>query len=177
MKLHIWLNIRSEFLKLSPKLLEIQREYNSSLPIQTFFPNRVYHGLYYNPFTPSLKTPKKTINNQTSIKSLGNSLKTLWRPPLKNFPTTSKKVFITFLGDHKVAGRYLRPGFSSCRNTLHFDHQPPWYAHIPGTIYLFKVNNRSTRTMREICSKLTKKTPEWHHWCSSGVFIVNFKQI
>ena len=40
---------------------------------------------------------------------------------------------------------------------------------------MFKDNNRSTRTKSEICSKLTIKTPERHHWCRSGVFIVNFE--
>ena len=30
----------------------------------------------------------------------------------------------------------------------------------PTKIYLFKVNNRSSRKMCEICSKLTIKTPE-----------------
>ena len=30
----------------------------------------------------------------------------------------------------------------------------------PANIYLFKVNNRNTRTRCEICSKLTIKTPE-----------------
>ena len=39
-------------------------------------------------------------------------------------------------------------------------------------IYMFKVNNGNTRTMCEICSKLTIKTPE-----RSDVFIVNFEQI
>ena len=29
-------------------------------------------------------------------------------------------------------------------------------------IYLFKFNNGNTRTMCEICSKLTIKTPKWH---------------
>ena len=29
-----------------------------------------------------------------------------------------------------------------------------------GGIYLFKVNNRNTRTRHEICSKFTIKTPE-----------------
>ena len=32
----------------------------------------------------------------------------------------------------------------------------------PANIYLFKVNNRNTRTRCEICSKLTIKTPERH---------------
>ena len=44
-------------------------------------------------------------------------------------------------------------------------------------IYLFKANNRNTRTMCEICSKLTIKSPERRHLRSSGVFIVNFAQI
>ena len=30
----------------------------------------------------------------------------------------------------------------------------------PTRKYIFKVNNRNTRTRCEICSKLTKKTPE-----------------
>ena len=30
----------------------------------------------------------------------------------------------------------------------------------PAGNYMFKVNNRNTRTMCEICSKLTIKTPE-----------------
>ena len=30
--------------------------------------------------------------------------------------------------------------------------------------------------MCEICSKLTKKTPEGRHWHRSSVFIVNFEQ-
>ena len=41
---------------------------------------------------------------------------------------------------------------------------------------MFKVNDRNTRTECEICSKLTKKTPEQRHWHSS-VSIVNFEQV
>ena len=40
-------------------------------------------------------------------------------------------------------------------------------------IYMFKVNNRSTRKRGEICSKLTIKTPERRHCRHFGVFIVN----
>ena len=43
--------------------------------------------------------------------------------------------------------------------------------------YIFKVNNRNTRTRCEICSKLTIKTPERCQWPRSGVFIVNFEHI
>ena len=47
----------------------------------------------------------------------------------------------------------------------------------PAGNYLFKVNNRSTKTRCEICSKLTIKTPERRDWRHSGVFIVNFEHI
>ena len=42
---------------------------------------------------------------------------------------------------------------------------------------IFKVNNRNTRVKCEICSKLTRKTPERRHSHRSGVFIVNFEHI
>ena len=44
----------------------------------------------------------------------------------------------------------------------------------PAGNYMFKVNNRNTRTRREICSKLTIKIPEQRR---SGIFIVNFEHI
>ena len=47
----------------------------------------------------------------------------------------------------------------------------------PAGIYLFKVNNRNTRTMCEICLKLTIKTTERHHWRRSVVFIVDSEQV
>ena len=47
----------------------------------------------------------------------------------------------------------------------------------PAGNYMFKVNNRNTRTRCEICSKLTTKTPERRQWRHSGVFIVNFEHI
>ena len=43
----------------------------------------------------------------------------------------------------------------------------------PAGIYLFKVNNRNTRTRCEICSKLTLQIAELH----SGVFVVKFEHI
>ena len=47
----------------------------------------------------------------------------------------------------------------------------------PAGIYLLKVNNRSTRTRCERCSKLTIKIPERHHWRCSGIIIVNSEHI
>ena len=47
----------------------------------------------------------------------------------------------------------------------------------PAGNYMFNVNDRNTRTRCEICSKLTIKTPERHHWRRSGVLIANFEHI
>ena len=47
----------------------------------------------------------------------------------------------------------------------------------PIGIYMFKVNNGSTRTICEICSKLAIKTPERYHGHHSGVFVVKLEQI
>ena len=49
------------------------------------------------------------------------------------------------------------------------------HAHLT-SIYLFKVNNRETRTASKICSKLIIKTPE-RYQCCCDVFIVKFEQI
>ena len=51
------------------------------------------------------------------------------------------------------------------------------YNNILAGIYQFKVNNRKTRAMSEICLTLTIKTPERRHWRRSGVFVFNFEQI
>ena len=48
---------------------------------------------------------------------------------------------------------------------------------IPAGNYMFKVNNRNTRTRCEICSKLTIKIPERCHWRRSGILIANFGHI
>ena len=47
----------------------------------------------------------------------------------------------------------------------------------PAHYYIFKVNNRNTRTKCKIYSKSTIKTPEQRHWRRSGVFTVNFENI
>ena len=46
----------------------------------------------------------------------------------------------------------------------------------PAGNYMFKLNNRNTRTRCEICSKLTIKAPERRHCRRSGVFI-NFEHM
>ena len=47
----------------------------------------------------------------------------------------------------------------------------------PANIFFFRVNNRNTRRRCETFWKLTIKTPQWHHWHHSAVFIVNFEYI
>ena len=47
----------------------------------------------------------------------------------------------------------------------------------PADIYMFKVNNRNTRTRCKICSKLTIKTPERRHTPCSSVSNVNSEQV
>ena len=44
-------------------------------------------------------------------------------------------------------------------------------------IYMFKVNDKNSRTRCEICSELTIKTPERRKWRRSGVLIVKFEQV
>ena len=70
------------------------------------------------------------------------------------------------------------------------------YNRIPAGNYMFKVNNRNTRTRYEICPMLTIKTPERRHLCGASkskviiklfeasqtwhrpsVFIINFDHI
>ena len=46
----------------------------------------------------------------------------------------------------------------------------------PAAIYLFKVNNGNTRTMCEICSKLTINISKQCYWHRFGVFIVNMNR-
>ena len=67
-----------------------------------------------------------------------------------------------------------------CFSFVSVDLFPGGQANYPSNIFqtgncIFKVNNRNTRTMREICSKLTIKTPEWRQSRRYGVFIVNFE--
>ena len=46
----------------------------------------------------------------------------------------------------------------------------------PAGNYMFKVNNRNTRTRCEICSKLTIKTPE-RRYCENGKDSEWFEQL
>ena len=71
--------------------------------------------------------------------------------------------------------KYLQVNFSSVRIIRKCNNKD--FSTYPVSIYMFKVNNRKTRTRYEICSKLTIKTPEQCQWHCSGVSIVNFEQV
>ena len=47
----------------------------------------------------------------------------------------------------------------------------------PSRHLIVQVNNGNTRTMCEVCSKLTIKTPEHSQFSHSDVFIINFEQM
>ena len=66
--------------------------------------------------------------------------------------------------------------YTSC-SFLNINSCAPFHRSNPYGICLFKVNNRITRAICEICLKLTIKTPGWRHLHRSVVFIVNLKQI
>ena len=54
----------------------------------------------------------------------------------------------------------------------------PWKkSTFPTGTFLFKVNNRISRTRCEVYSKSTIKTPVRRQWHRSGVFIFNFEHI
>ena len=72
-----------------------------------------------------------------------------------------------------LPGSFLPGTFSSCS----FTYVNVSFFTLPAKIYLFKVSNRNTRKMCEICLQLTMKTPERRNWRRSGVFIVNFEHI
>ena len=48
---------------------------------------------------------------------------------------------------------------------------------VPGNFYLFKFNKENIKTVSEICSKLTVKTPKKCYWLYSDVLFVNFDLI
>ena len=104
--------------------------------------------------------------------TLGNVL-----PAEKAFIGQSPDIFGN-LNDVNVFPKFLKLPTDSFRLILkkHFLQSSFWYCNVQLHWFLFKVSNGNTRTMCEICTRLTI-TPEWRHWGRSGVSIVNFEQI
>ena len=94
-----------------------------------------------------------------------------------NFPKTDEgKLFLPHFMRVSHFDTSWKHKTSGCIERKHLPEVGQHYSS-PTEIYLFKVNNRNTRRMCGICSKLTIKTPEGRHWRSSSVFIVNFELI
>ena len=91
-------------------------------------------------------------------------------------PPTQRFLEHLFLPPERGGETTLLFMFTANSNTSFHKHCIRLYL-IPAGIYLFKVNNRKTRTRCEICSKLTINTPKRRQWRRSGVFIVNFEHI
>ena len=72
----------------------------------------------------------------------------------KSLKLTKKKIMVLFIQYHDKREVY-------CERTVY-----------PAGNYMFKVNNRNTKTRCEICSKFTIKTPERRQWRRSGVSVV-----
>ena len=82
-------------------------------------------------------------------------------------------MFYDFLNHRKqIAVLIFQASYSAKANA-----EVPLGFRFPADNYMFKINNRNTRTRCEICSKLTIETPERRQWCRSGVFIVKFEHI
>ena len=72
-----------------------------------------------------------------------------------SFPTFwCGEVFLPLTNGPHLSGFYMQ----------HPSHSDMHLRSFPDNIYLFKVNNRSTRKRCEICSKLTIKAPERRQW-------------
>ena len=58
-----------------------------------------------------------------------------------------------------------------------FSLQNHHFSILPLGIYMFKVNNRNTRTRCEICSKLTKIIVNFEHFTLRSSVFINFEQV
>ena len=141
---------------------------------------------------------KFTTKTQRGVKCLKSAIETLERRQLNMFKVNNKDVVLPFLlltlnfelsiVDFEHGSVYwvsFPAGFGRSSNALIVYLKMSSFIELTlkrancgqGGNYVFKVNNRNTRTMREICSKLTIKIPERCQWRRSGIFIVNFEHI
>ena len=116
----------------------------------------------------SLTTPSIHSSNETTHKasiSFHSNLK--W---FRNIPMYEIGFYnISWKKKKKLITR------ANCLLSLFIQSFCEWLTNNPAGNYMFKVNNRNTKTRYEISSKLTIKTPEQYHWRRSGLFIVNFE--
>ena len=94
---------------------------------------------------------------------------------ITSLQSVSKRSCFSFVGRNLQPTIYNSPFLQSC---WYFASRLCVYDCIQANIFLFKVSSRNTRKSREVCSKLTTKTPEipeLRQERRSGVFIVNFE--
>ena len=98
----------------------------------------------------------KTFRTAISI----SFIELCWLKLLENlFWLLINKILFLLLIKHFLNFQLLQSKFAKSTAAGHH-HTWPY----PAGIYLLKVNNRSSRARREICSKLIIKTPERRHW-------------
>ena len=119
--------------------------------------------LYSINFLKILNETERNYVGMSIKRSLGNSLK-------KHVLKSSQYI----VPSRKVINKTVNTWCNLHKGNSHIISFQLCY---PTGNYLFKVNNRNTRTRCEICSKLTIKTLERLPWRCSGVFIVNFEHI
>ena len=109
----------------------------------------------------------RTFNYDHYAKSCGS---TQWAKQFSNL--TTKYFFSVFSADFDPpqfhVHTYVHPKIIGCLPVFNLSVG----TYLNG-IYLFIVNNGNTRTMREICSKLTMVL-EPSKWRRSGIFFINF---
>ena len=135
------------------------------LPLLFVFNHQKYSRYLTTNHTELTNLPSKNPSayKDLQIYSIGASLSS------KNFSTIPGDLVtnVTINRELKVHGGPTTGGYK-----ISFDAENDFVLNShPAGIYLFKVNNRNTRTRCEICSKLTIKTPELL------LTIVNFEHI
>ena len=112
--------------------------------------------IFFKKFTGKQLCQSLFLNKVASLRPATLLKKRLWH---KCFPVNFAKFLRTlFLTEHL---RWL------LLNSITYCTCPNFRRVNPAGNYMFKVNNRNTRTRCEICAKLTIKTPERRHYTDS----------
>ena len=95
----------------------------------------------------------------------GNTCSKLWLRTLLNMLNVALNVLKVHKSYIRMTSLYIICyWFSYWFGTCFFFAGYVMSENLPAGIYLFKVNNGNSRTISEVCSKLTIKTPCFHCW-------------
>ena len=106
------------------------------------------------------------------INSIIDSSRDLPNYFLDNLIMTVSFSLKTFCSTTRNSVEYLSLGWT-VKASLGVNHTTGIRITYPAGNYMFKVNNKNTRTRCEICSKLTTKIPERRQ----GIFTANFEHV